>query len=318
MAREISRRFLLAASASALASHVVSRGLPGGVATAAEAKVRMTTGLRATSHSIAWIGTEAGVFRKHGVDVSFPRLEVGGLETAAGLLRGDWQFVQTGTVPIAEAVLNGGDTVILLRNTVPNQVGVFIVARPEFTKLEQLGGKRVGVLVDPYSGQTSAMAHLTLEKAGVTATYVSLGTYRRVYEALRVGDVEAGSLPVDFRFLGESRYGWNSFETAPFGAPSVFATTRSVIASDRDMVLRVVRSVVETIHVFKTQPEVVVPLLQRYLNFDDRNAVERLYEFYAPLVPDGAEARIVRNAVHPRHLRWQVRSGAKAAGIGHC
>src|SRR5438445_97199 len=120
MTREPTRRLFLASGASALAIHVLPQGFPDGQATASEAQVRMTTGLRATSHSVAWIGTKAGVFRKHGVEVSFPKQEVGGLETAAGLLRGDWQFVQTGTVPIAEAVLNGGDAVILLRNTAPN------------------------------------------------------------------------------------------------------------------------------------------------------------------------------------------------------
>jgi hypothetical protein len=46
-----------------------------------------------------------------------------------------------------------------------------------------------------------------------------------------------------------------------------------------------VRAFVETIFVFKTQPEVVVPLLQRFLNFTDRQAVEDLRASYAPLFP---------------------------------
>src|SRR5690242_9751519 len=56
MRKERTRRFLLALGASALALRVF---LPcSDPATAQETKVRMTTGLRATSHSIAWIGTE--------------------------------------------------------------------------------------------------------------------------------------------------------------------------------------------------------------------------------------------------------------------
>jgi ABC-type nitrate/sulfonate/bicarbonate transport system substrate-binding protein len=247
------------------------------------ANVRVTTGLRATGQSIAWIGTEAGVFRKHELNVSFPKLEVGGPESAAGLMRGDWDFVQTGTVPIAEAVLNGGDAVILLRNTAPNQVGIFIMAGAELTRLEQLAGKRVGVLTD--AGQTAVITRLTLEKAGVTATYVGLGTYRNIYKALAAGEIEAGALPIDFRFLGQSQHGWNSFETSPFSVPSIFATTRGMIASNRDLVLRMVRGFVETIHLFKTQSSLVEPLLQRFLNFSDRKAVENVRDFYAPLLP---------------------------------
>jgi ABC-type nitrate/sulfonate/bicarbonate transport system substrate-binding protein len=251
-----------------------------------DVKLRMTTGLRATSHSIAWIGTQAGLFRKYGLDVEFPKLAVGGPETAAGLMRGDWEFVQTGVVPIAENVLKGGDAVIILRNTVPNQVGVFLVARNPFTKLSLLEGKRIGVPADIYSGQTSILGRLTLERAGVSAEYVVLGTYDRIFDALVAGDIDAGTLPIDFRFIGETKYGWTSFDTVAFGAPSIFATTRKMIATRRDVVDRVVRAMIESIYMFKTRPDIAVPFLQRFLGADDRQAIERLREYYAPYFPE--------------------------------
>ncbi len=40
---------------------------------------------------------------------------------------------------------------------------------------------------------------------------------------------------------------------------------------------------VETIHLFKTRPDIVVPLLQRYLKIDDRKAAEELYAFHVPV-----------------------------------
>jgi ABC-type nitrate/sulfonate/bicarbonate transport system substrate-binding protein len=251
---------------------------------AADIKVRMSTGLRATVQSISWIGTEAGVFAKNGLEVSFPKLEVGGPEAAAGMIRGEWEFCQTGTLPIAEGVLNGADPVILLRNTAPH-VAIFVMSRPEFATLGQLTGKRVGVLTDAYSGQTGVSTRRTLEKAGVTATYVGLGTYQRIYAALAAGEIDAGAVPIDLRFSGERQYGWHAFETVSLGVPSVFATTRRLIASNRDLVVRAVRGMVETIHLFKTQPDVVVPLLQRFLNMSDRKAVEDLHKFYVPLFP---------------------------------
>jgi ABC-type nitrate/sulfonate/bicarbonate transport system substrate-binding protein len=244
----------------------------------------MSTGLRATTQSISWIGSQAGVFKKHGLDVSFPKLEVGGPEAAAGMMRGDWEFCQTGTLPIVEGVLNGGDPVILLRNAAQH-VGMFVMSRREFTTLDQLAGKRVGVLTDAYSGQTGVNTRRTLEKAGVTATYVGLGTYQKIYAALAAGDIEAGAAPIDLRFSGEQQHGWNAFETASLNVPSVFATTRKMISSNRDLVMRAVRGMVETIHVFKTQPDVAVPLLQRFLNMGDRKAVEELHKFYVPLFP---------------------------------
>ncbi len=245
--------------------------------------VRITTGLRAACQSVAWIGAAAGIFAKHGLRASFPRLEVGGPESAAGLLRREWDFAQTGMVPVVESVLHGGDTVILLRNTLPHG-NIVIVARAEITALDQLAGRKVGVLTDAYSGQAGVIVRRAIEQAGAAAIYVGLGTYRNIDAALALREIDAGALPVDHRFAGQRQYGWNVFAVGT-DMPCIFATTRSRIATNREFVVNVVRAVVETIFVFKTQPAVVTPLLRRFLNFGDLQAAEDLRAFYAPLLP---------------------------------
>jgi hypothetical protein len=200
------------------------------------------------------------------------------------LLRRDWDFAQTGTVPIAEAVLNGGDAVILLRDSVRHD-NIVIMTNPTITKLEQLRSKKVGVLTDAYSGQTGVIARLAAERAGAAATYVGLGTYRNIFAALAAGDIDAGALPIDFQFLGESQRRWNCFETRSLDVPAIFATTRRAIAADRELVLRVLRGFIGAIHRFKTQAGAIVPLLQEFLGFSDRRAVERLHEYYASVFP---------------------------------
>src|SRR5258706_10103407 len=49
--------------------------------------------------------------------------------------------------------------------------------------------------------------------------------------------------------------------------------------------MRVVRGYVETIHAFKTQPDVYIPVLQRFLHISDPKVVEDLHKFYVPLFP---------------------------------
>ena len=75
---------------------------------AAPIQVRMTTALRAPTHSLAWCGAEAGVFKAQGIDVTFPVIETTGPEAVHGLARGEWDFCQTGTLPVVENFLNGG------------------------------------------------------------------------------------------------------------------------------------------------------------------------------------------------------------------
>ena len=271
------REFLQLVAGAAVAPAIACRPV---AAQAALRPVRVATGLLATWQSTAWLGAEAGVFKKRGIDMSLPAIAVGGPQAAAGVIRGDWEFAHTGAVPVAEEVLKGRDIVILATPTseFPNS---FVMTRSDITQLAQLNGKKVGVLTE--TGQTSVAARITIEQAGAAATYLPLIRFDRIYAALAAGEIDAGALPIDLRFAGEVRYGWNAFPIREFGTPSIFASTRQLIASDRALVMNVMQGFVETIHLFKTRPDVVVPLLQRYLGIDDRTAAEELYAFHVPV-----------------------------------
>ena len=154
------RRRLLTAGAGAAALGA----LPGigviSLANAAGGRAGMTTGFRATTHSMAWFGVETGIFKKLGLNATFEKFMTNGPEILAGLQRGEFEFAHVGTLPTAETVLNGGDAVALLRNTVLHS-STFLMTRREYTKLEQLEGKTVGVISDAVSGQ-SGVTHWSI------------------------------------------------------------------------------------------------------------------------------------------------------------
>jgi ABC-type nitrate/sulfonate/bicarbonate transport system substrate-binding protein len=268
----------LAAGAAALPA--VPRVARTQVSPITSQRVRVATGLLATWQSTAWLGAEAGFFKKRGIDMTLPAIAVGGPQAAAGVIRGDWEFAHTGTVPVAEEVLKGQDIVILAMPT-SDFSETFVMTRKEIKQLAQLSGKKIGVLTE--TGQTSVATRITIEKAGANATYLPLITFDRIFAALAAGDIDAGALPVDLRFTGEVRYGWNAFPMFSFGTPSIFATTRKLIAANRQLVMNVMQAFVETIHLFKTRPDIVVPLLQRYVKIEDRKAAEDLYAFHVPV-----------------------------------
>ena len=187
-------------------------------------RIRVATGLLATWQSTAWLGAEAGIFKKHQIDMSLPAIAIGGPQAADNVIRGDCEFAHTGALPVAEELLKGRDLVILATPTseFPNS---FVMTRKDITQLVQLDGKKVGVLTE--TGQTSVAARITVEKAGARATYLPLIRFDRIYAALAAGEIDAGALPIDLRFTGEVRYGWNAFPIDEFGTPSIFATTRT-------------------------------------------------------------------------------------------
>lgn len=278
------RRQLIAAGAGAATLGALPFPCVVRFASATGPRARMATSFRATTHSLAWLGVEAGVFRNLGLNASFEKFTPGGPEILSGLQHGEFEFGHTGALPTAEAVLNSGDVVALLRNTLAHS-GQFILARPEYTTLAQLEGKTVGVISDAVSGQTGVETRLAVERAGARATYVGLGNFQNVYKALAAGEIAAGVLQIHQRFAGQRQYGWNAFDIVSTGLPSVFVTTRRLIAADRGLVQKVVQGMVETIHLFKTQNDVVVSLLQRFLQIEDRKTVEDVHAFYVPLFP---------------------------------
>jgi ABC-type nitrate/sulfonate/bicarbonate transport system substrate-binding protein len=246
-------------------------------------RTRIVTGLRATLESLGWIATEVGIFKRLGLECIFPRLETGGPEAVTGVVRGDWEFAETGSAPYVQAALDGEDTTILLAAVEPLPTGLPILTRPEISAPNQLDGKRLGVLTD--AGQIAISVRSVLQTWGVSATLVPLGTFGAIYAALRSGEIDAGAFTADYRFLGPRELGLRVLDTpSPGHVPVVVGCSRRLIAADRHLVARVVRGYVEAIHFFKTKHSEVVPILQQFLMFNDRRAVEEAYGFYAPLL----------------------------------
>jgi ABC-type nitrate/sulfonate/bicarbonate transport system substrate-binding protein len=239
---------------------------------------RIAIALRATFQSVAWVGAEARIFERHGVDLAFT-LETGGPRAAAGTVGGDWEFCHTGDLPVVEGVAQGQDPVLIVAPTTPHDAA-FLMARADITKPEQLANTRIGG-VDA-AGQFGRAVQIVLKQWGVSATVISLGSFQAIYNALGAGEIDAGYLPVDLRFLGENEFGWNALYGLPVGAGGI-VTTRRLIAANRELVFRFVQASVDTIALFKTRPDVVIPLLQRFLRIDDRKTVEQILAYYAPL-----------------------------------
>jgi len=302
------RRFVQSVVGATMASRI------GADAVAQEAlqRVRVATGLLAMWQSTAWLGAEAGIFKKHGLDMTLPSVAIGGPQAAAAVIRGDCEFAHTGVLPVAEEVLKGRDIVILATPTTQFS-NSFVMTHKDITQLAQLNGKKVGVLTE--TGQTSVAARITVEKAGATATYLPLIKFDRIYAALAAGEIDAGALPIDLRFVGETRHGWHAFPIHEFGTPSIFATTRKLIASKRALVMDVMQGFVETIHLFKTRPDVVVPLLQQLSPHRRSQGGRGPVRLPCTGVSEDAATIVSRHADAARPTRAEIPSGSLVDGV---
>src|SRR5574341_376286 len=105
-------------------------------------KLRVLYSAIGGSQASVWVPYEAGIFRKHGLDLEL--LYVAGGGRAAPV-------VQSGEVPIGVftggAVINadlaGGDLVVIASSM--NVMTFSVMARPEIRRVEELQGKRIGI-----------------------------------------------------------------------------------------------------------------------------------------------------------------------------
>lgn len=243
------------------------------------------------SHNSVWIPYEAGIFRKHGLDVEL-------LFVAGGALTA--QVVQSGQTPIGiftgAAVVNsnlaGGDLVIIA--SVMNVIPFFVMARPEIRKVEDLKSKKIGIT--RFGSASDFALRYTEEKwpikRGRDFAVIQVGSMPANMVALKSGGIEAAMLSTEFAILVRREGFTQLADVAAQGhnfSTSAVSTTRSFIRRNENAVRKFVRGFVEGIHYAKTHRDFSVEVLRKYLKNEDRPFLNVLYDLYVlryvPKVP---------------------------------
>ena len=245
-------------------------------------KLRVTYSAIAGSQASVWIPYEAGIFRKHGLDVELLYVAGGG---RAG------QVVQSGEVPIGVftggAVINanlaGGDLVMIASSM--NVMTFVVVARPEVKRIEDLKGKKIGV--SRFGSATDFGLRYAEEKWPVKRqrdfAVIQSGGVTDVYNALRAGALDAAVINAELAILAR-REGYRELaDIAKMGVnfpTSSIITTRSYIKRNENIVRKFTRAFVEGVHFGKTQRAATIKIMQKYLRSSDASMFDELYEMY--------------------------------------
>jgi len=245
-------------------------------------KIRLAYSAIGGSQASFWIPYEAGIFRKHGLDVELLYVAGGG---RAG------QVVQSGEVPIGVftggAVINanlaGGDLVVIASSM--NVMTFVVMARPEIKRPEDLKGKKIGV--SRFGSATDFGLRYVEEKWPVKRqrdfAVIQVGGVTDVYNALRAGALDAAVINAELAILAR-REGFRELaDIAKMGInfpTSSVITTRSYIKRNENTVRKFIRGFVEGVHFAKTQREPAIKIMQKYLRSSDAAMFDELYEMY--------------------------------------
>jgi NitT/TauT family transport system substrate-binding protein len=237
------------------------------------------------SSSITWVAKEAGIFKKHGLDLDtiFINGSVRGIQS---LIAGDLGFTGAVGPAVINAKLAGGDVAILQSqmNTLP----YFIIGNANIKSPEMLRGRAAAVHI-PGTSADFAM-RLALNKAGIN--------YKEI-KAITVGGAPARLAAVtqgqtDFTVVtdGEKVQGEKMglkviIDMAKLNVPFQFncvVTTRRKIAENPDEARRVVLAMAEAIHFFKTRKEESVKIMSKYTRGVPREILEAAHAANSPLL----------------------------------
>lgn len=272
-----------------------SSGAAPAAAPAATPRQHLRVGVAGVSAALApvWIAARGGLFEKYGLDVE-PEILQGGTASIQGLLGGDYQFIETSGVDLLAARLGGADVRILgvHVNTIPYS----IVGGPEIAEPTALRGKRIAV---SRVGTSSDFAvRYALERVGLRpdsdVTIVGAGNQATRFAALKGGSVDAAVVSPPLNVLA-SKLGLREIVSlSGLGveyAHEAVATSGDYLKAQPETVNAFLKGYVESLYLWKADPERTKALLADYLAFDpsaqeEAQSLDETWVAYRDLLPE--------------------------------
>ena len=254
-----------------------------GAADAPLRKLRVAITSLSGSMAVPWLAREAGIFKKHGLDVEVIATP-SGVEGMNALIAGEITFLQIAGATTVSAAVGGAD-VIVIGTTIGTLVQSLIV-RPEIETAEQLRGKSVGI--SRFGTTIDTGARIALRHFGLVpekdVSIVQIGAVESIVPAMAGGRVQAGIL--SYPAIGRARkLGFHELlDIAALNLPyaSTGMTTRGeVIRKDPDLVRRYMMAQVEAIARMKRDRAFTVNVMSKFLRTNDQEQLAEAYDVYA-------------------------------------
>ncbi|MGZ8426784.1 MAG: ABC transporter substrate-binding protein [Candidatus Binatia bacterium] len=242
-------------------------------------KIRVGYGSLSTSYAAIWVAGEARLFQKNGIDAEVLYLESALVRTA--LLTGDIAMGGMSGTTMAAPRLQGADPILIA--SFSNSLQYRLVVRPDIRTVADLKGKRVGVAgfgLGAHRGAQIMLAKLGLNP-DTDVTMLQIGGDPTRLAALLSGTIDASVFnpPLHKRAAEAGMRVLANIEDMGFSVQaSALVTTDRFTKKNYDLTRRAIRSIIESIHLIKTNPELTKRSIRKYLRFKDERDTEEAYQ----------------------------------------
>lgn len=235
----------------------------------------------AGDHSALYVAEDAGLFRRHGLDVNFSYI-AGAAQVIQAMMAGESQVATAGGSGVVDADFGGADLV-----TVAGMVNIpafYIVVQPEIKSIQDLRGHPVGIT--RFGSSTDFTMRYILRKAGLEpekeVPLLQLGGQPELAAAIETRRIFAAPMtpPALLKTLKAGAKIQIAPKTIGLHFPHVGVVVRKTfLASRRQTVKNFIAGYSEGIAILYRDKEGSKKALARYLKSDDPETLEASWQF---------------------------------------
>ncbi len=254
----------------------------------AQEKLRLAWAGFSPTNSPIWVIEDRKLLQKQGVDPEIIAINASPTVLQA-LLANEIEAASISVTTLTSSRLQGADTVMMV-GVVPTFVD-HIISLSSITKVEQLKGKVGGV---NRLGSTSDLGlRLALRKLGVDpekdVQIIPVGGNPERFAALSKGLTQFTIMPEPFLTQAERLGFRNLYNVSELKIPfwwNGILSRDSIIKSNRPLMLKLARAVIEAIHIIKTEKDYAIRIFKKNLGVADPEGLERAYKDYSNIFPE--------------------------------
>ena len=229
-----------------------------------------------------WIAVEEQLGRKHGLELK--AIYAGRIRPQQLLASGEVPFVvATGTGALSSHILGVKDQVIIL--TFINKVGSGIIAKTDVKSPEELKGKTIAT-GRPGAFADTMVRYVLRAKLGLVpdrdVKLLPMGEAALTFPALEKGIVEAASLTMPYNLIAK-KMGFRElvdYDRVGVVYPyNTVTTLRQTPAKNPELTDKLLKSMIEGIHVFKTNKQKSLAVLKKYMRGASDDILDDTYEY---------------------------------------
>lgn len=248
----------------------------------AQERIRLAYSAISGAMLTPWVGVEAGIFKKNGLEVQLIYI-AGGSTAAAALIGGDVQISLASGDGVVRGRLQGIDLISFADMT--STLVFSLMVQTEVSAPDDLKGKKLGITRFGTSSHAALVAGLKRLRINLSdVTVLQMGGIPQVLAGLESGAISGGILSAPTNIKGKKLGMKELLDIGTLKIPfqmNTFIARGDFIRRNPESMRRLVQAIIESIHKIKADQAFATKVLAKYTKIEDPEILAETYRMFA-------------------------------------